>query len=154
MCTTSKMKYLNEQDFEAIEIQLGVKLPQHYKDFHLNERSTIYELRESDANPEDHIMWIATNLEHIIEYNRFSGIPKENGPARNKFYIGGDGCGSSCFIELNKPEITNVYFICPDNFEEIFDETEDDFKWDNELVLAAFSLKDFARKKIIFHKNC
>lgn len=147
------MNYLEKSDIGKIENELGISLPQHYKDFHSNKRHIIKKLRESDSKPDDDSLWIATDVEHIIEYNRFSGIPKKEGPTRNKFYIGGDGCGSSCFIELEQDQNTKVYFICPDDFEEIFDEAIDDFKWDLEQVLVAKSLEEFALNKMKSQEN-
>jgi len=147
------MKYLNEEELASIEEQLNIKLPSHYKDFHLNNRALIQELRNSDSVPDDNSMWVSTDVGNIVEYNKFSGIPKSEGPARNKFYIGGDGCGSSCFIDLLNSDNTKVYFVCPDDYNEIFDEQIDDFKWDSDLVLAGQNISDFVKCQIKFNKE-
>lgn len=147
------MQYLETEDIQKIETTLGISLPQHYKDFHLSNRTLLQELRDSDVNPEDDGMYISTDAENIIEYNQFSGLPKTEGPTRNKYYIGGDGCGGSYFVDLKNPDNTEVYFVSPDNFTEIFDEEADDFKWDSDLVLAGKTLEDFTKKTIAFNKS-
>ena len=61
------MKYLNEEELASIEEQLNIKLPSHYKDFHLNNRALIQELRNSDSVPDDNSMWVSTDVGNVRE---------------------------------------------------------------------------------------
>ena len=124
------MRFFTEEDLRKIESELQISLPDHYRIFHLTKSSLIRKLRETDSCPTDNTISVATDADYIIEINRFSGLPTNEGLARNKFAIGGDGCGSTSLIDIQDHSNETVYFIPHDEypFEEIFDEEKNDLR--------------------------
>lgn len=144
------MRFLTEEDLKKIQGELNISLPDHYRIFHETKSFLIKELRETDSCPEDDTLSIATDADYIIKINRFSGLPSNEGPARNKFAIGGDGCGSTSLIDLQDHFNETVYFIPHDEyeFEEIFDEEKNDFRWDHKGLTVANNLEEYITKEI------
>ncbi len=149
------MLYLTKNDFEKIEKALGIKLPEHYKIFHLTEKELLKKLRESDPWPEDHSIGIATDVNYIIEMNTLMKLPSTSGPVRNKLAIGGDGCGGNSFMDITDPGNTTIFFLPHDEYEheEIFDEDNDDFRWDHEGLKGQKSLKAYTSELIRFNEE-
>lgn len=147
------MAFLTQQDLDKIEQAFGITLPTHYKQFHLTQTEWIQKMRETDGCPEDDTLFIATNVNYIIEMNQYMGVPKTEGEARGKFFIGGDGCGSSVLIDLNNPNNETVYFLGHGDFEyhEIFDPETNDFNWAHEGLIEAPNLGAYVQQQITFN---
>ena len=149
------MTYLSEADFQQIENTLAIELPAHFKSFHLQHQSLIKELKEL-VNELDQSISLATDLESILMINQFLQVPKTEGPFRYKFSIGQDGCGNFALIDLKNPDNTKVYYSDHDeyDFEEIFDQSTNDFKWDSfEGLSRGANIEAYVRGEIDWRKN-
>ena len=149
------MTYLSEADFQQIENTLAIQLPTHFKNFHLQQQKLIKELKEL-VNELDQSISLATDVESILMINQFLEVPKTEGPFRYKFSIGQDGCGNFALIDLKKADNTKVYYSDHDeyDFEEIFDPSINDFKWDSfEGLSRGESIEEYVRGEIAWRKD-
>ena len=148
------MTYLSESDFQEIENTLQIELPAHFKAFHLQHKALIKELKEL-VNEVDQSISLATDVESILMINQFLEVPKTEGPFRFKFSIGQDGCGNFALIDLKNTDNTKVYYSDHDeyDFEEIFDQNINDFKWDSfEGLSRGESVEEYVRGEIAWRK--
>lgn len=142
------MSYLSAKDLAILEERLGISLPPHYKDFNLHQHPLIDRLREHGEN--DDTLTLITDLDFLLEISGFFEIPKSEGPCRNKFVIGQDGCGNFYLIDLLDHENTKVYFLDHDSYEEeeVFDVEKNDYKWEEHPGLSVgSSIPDFVEKE-------
>lgn len=157
------MKYLDQEAFTAIEESLSIKLPTHFKNFHLYERDLIAKLRELQIDSNDEWECIATYPQFIIEQNRdFLQLPKYKGFAKNKICIGTDGGGNDSFMSLDEKD-TNVYFLDHEDFaydagiecnevgELKFDFENDDIDW--AIFIMANNLVEYIEKQTKWKKE-
>ncbi|MBT2557702.1 SMI1/KNR4 family protein [Hymenobacter sp. ISL-91] len=148
------MIFITRVDFDMIEQQLQIKLPAHYKNFHLQETSLIQELREGALTDQAHLS-LATDADWLPQTNQEMGVPKEAGPCRGKFCIGTDGGGNDYFISIENSADTIVYQAAHDGFprEEIYNEELDDFIWLHEGLQMGKDLRDFVKQDIQANKE-
>jgi hypothetical protein len=94
------MQFLDTSDFQKMESALAIQLPEHFKQFHLEQRYLISELQ----NHTD--MYLEADCNNLIELNKIFALPK------NKIIIGQDGCGNFYFIDISPNSMdTTVYTI-------------------------------------------
>lgn len=138
-------------NIKKIELELKVKLPEFFVEFHQHHQELIKTLRKL-LNDEDYIT-LSTDANWIIEHNsQFLNLPNNKGFCRGKLCIGTDGCGNDSFIDLTGEDI-RVFFIDHEIASELMNDAKDDFNWEDERLEKYSSIEEYVKFNIEVYQD-